>query len=260
MANTGHFLENPLTLQALPARSSAPPRASTPASPGSWRYHGVPRSRWPLVIGMVTALTLILGVGFGVPRQRRAPPPKGIDTSILVSLVMPDLRELEEPERVTDSRPEARFDSIVVPRQIDMPTVTTSMDFIQAVDFSTIIDKSSLKAADIAVPDNRRSLAELAANVFNLADLDRKPEVIFQPEMNYPSDLKRAGVEARVVVEFIVDETGATHDAVIVEASVAGFETAARNGVMRWRFRPGMKDGAKVRTRMRVPIEFKVEG
>ena len=53
---------------------------------------------------------------------------------------------------------------------------------------------------------------------------------------------------------------GATHDAVIVKASEAGFETAARKGVMRWRFRPGMKDGAKVRTRMRVPIEFKVEG
>jgi len=259
MANPGRVVGTPVTSQALPARSATPPTASIPSNPGSWRYQGVPRSRLPLAIGMITALTLILGVGFGVPRQRRAPPPKGIDTTILVSLVMPDLRELEAPERVTDSRPEARFDSIVVPRQIDMPTVTTSMDFVQAVDFSTIIDKSSLKAGEIVVPDNRRSLAEMAANVFNLADLDRKPEVIFQPEMNYPADLKRAGVEAQVVIEFIVDETGVTNDVVVVSSSSSAFEIPARNGVMRWRFRPGMKDGAKVKTRMRVPIEFKVE-
>jgi len=259
MATPGRVVGTPVTLEALPARSATPPTASIPANSGSWRYQGAPRSRWPLVIGMVTALTLILGVGFGLPKPRRAPPPKAIDTTILVSLVMPDLRELEEPERVTDSRPEARFDTIVAPRQIDVPTVTTSMDFVQAVDFSTIIDRSSLKAGEIVVPDNRRSLAEMAANVFNLADLDRKPEVLFQPAMNYPAELKRAGVEARVVVEFIVDDTGSTHDAVVIESSVPGFEIAARNGVMRWRFRPGMKDGAKVSTRMRVPIEFRVE-
>lgn len=212
------------------------------------------------MIGILTALALHGGVILGIRRSRPTPPPRSLDTAITVSLVMPNLKDLEEPEqRPSDERPETRFDTALIPRQMDMPTVTTAMDFVQPIDFSTIIDRSSLKAGDIVIPDSARNLASQMGTIFNLADLDRRPEIVLQPELNYPADLKRAGIEAMLIVEFIVDETGATRDPKVIEASMPGFEIAACNGILRWRFRPGMKSGGKVSSRMRVPIEFKVE-
>lgn len=258
MATTGQLFGSPVTFKAPVARPAA--ITPVPARESSVRYHGATRSRLPLIVGIITALALHSGVILGVRRSRPSAPPRNLDTAVTVSLVMPDLRELEEPEqRPTDDRPETRFEAVLTPRLMDVPTVTTSMDFVQPVDFTTIVDKSSLKAGEIVIPDSARDLASQMGTIFNLADLDRRPEIVFQPEMNYPSDLKRAGLGAHLIVEFIVDENGVTHDPVIIETSLPGFETAARNGILKWRFRPGMKSGAKVSSRMRVPIEFKVE-
>ena len=44
----------------------------------------------------------------------------------------------------------------------------------------------------------------------------------------------------------------------VVEASYPGFEDAAIMGVMRWQFRPGMKGGKRVSTRMLVPLIFRI--
>jgi protein TonB len=257
MATTGQLFGSPVTLGAPVARTAA----STPADrDSSVRYHGATRSRLPLVAGILTAVALPGIVLLGIRRSHPAAPPRNLDTAVTVSLVMPDLRELEEPEqRPTDDRPETHFEAITTPRLMDAPTVTTSMDFVQAVDFSTIVDKSSLKAGEIVIPDSAKNLASQMGTIFNLADLDRRPEIVLQPDFNYPSDLKRAGIGAHLIVEFIVDENGVTHDPVIIEASVPGFEISARNGILKWRFRPGMKSGAKVSSRMRVPIEFRVE-
>jgi hypothetical protein len=43
-----------------------------------------------------------------------------------------------------------------------------------------------------------------------------------------------------------------------VSATFPGFESASVAGVSRWQFRPGMKAGKKVNTRMRVPLIFRV--
>lgn len=258
MATTGHLFGSPVTLKAPVTPSAA--NTPIPSRESSVRYHGATRSRLPLIIGIITALTLHGVVILGIRRTRPSAPPRNLDTAVTVSLVMPDLRDLEEPEqRPADDRPETRFEAALTPRLMDMPTVTTSMDFVQPVDFTTIVDRSSLKAGEIVIPDSARNLASQMGTIFNLADLDRRPEIVFQPDMNYPSDLKRAGIGAHLIVEFIVDDTGVTHDPQIIETSMPGFEAAARNGISRWRFRPGMKNGAKVSSRMRVPIEFKVE-
>jgi hypothetical protein len=44
----------------------------------------------------------------------------------------------------------------------------------------------------------------------------------------------------------------------VIDATYPGFEDAAIVGVMRWQFRPGIKGGKRVATRMVVPIIFRV--
>jgi protein TonB len=70
--------------------------------------------------------------------------------------------------------------------------------------------------------------------------------------------LKRDGLTATVVVEFIVDVQGLVVNPAAIESSHHDFEVAALTGVQKWKFRPGVRAGRKVNTRMRVPIVFRV--
>jgi periplasmic protein TonB len=74
----------------------------------------------------------------------------------------------------------------------------------------------------------------------------------------FPRNLKNEVSRATVTVEFIVDPTGKVTFAKVTDASYPGFDDAAIVGVMRWQFRPGMKGGKRVSTRMIVPLIFRV--
>jgi protein TonB len=59
-----------------------------------------------------------------------------------------------------------------------------------------------------------------------------------------------------VLVEFMVDESGAVRDPRIIRSSDRVFEESAVRAVSRWRFEPGRRNGAIVRFKMAVPIVF----
>lgn len=183
------------------------------------------------------------------------------DTPV-IAITMPQLQDLEDPERTradTDEPPET---ATVVPMQADLPQVATSTDFVQKVDFNSLIERPDMSAAKVfAIPENidrganiRRSLGA----VFNLADLDRIPEALVRVSPIFPTQLKRDVLEATVRVQFIVDTNGQVVNAVAVESTHAGFNEAAVVGVSKWKFRPGWKAGRRVNTRMEVPIVFKI--
>ncbi|MES1167216.1 MAG: TonB family protein, partial [Pseudomonadota bacterium] len=95
-----------------------------------------------------------------------------------------------------------------------------------------------------------------APRVYDLKDLDRVPAATFQGRPKYPFELRRNGVTGSASIEFIVDPTGAVADAKAVKATEPEFGEEAVNAVKKWTFRPGMKGGTAVHTRMRVEIVF----
>ena len=152
--------------------------------------------------------------------------------------------------------------SIPVPMQADLPALARPTDFVQALDFSSLLERPDMKDAKISViPDHIRrgvDLREKIGNIFNIGDLDRPPEPIIQQAPLFPFNLKREAIQGRVRVEFVVDTEGRVHNPFVVESSHPGFEEAALVGVSRWKFRAGIKAGRKVNTRMQVPILFKI--
>jgi periplasmic protein TonB len=101
------------------------------------------------------------------------------------------------------------------------------------------------------------SLTDVGAPVYNLQDVDSKP----MPKghrvgLLYPFELKRAGIEGEAVIEFVVDVSGSVRDIRIVSASRPAFGQAAAEAVAKWRYKPGIKDGRPVNTRMRIPMSF----
>jgi TonB family protein len=76
----------------------------------------------------------------------------------------------------------------------------------------------------------------------------------------YPPAAERLQREGSVVVEALVDETGAVSEVNVVEPSVPGmgFEAAAIRQVRSRRYRPATKDGVPVRVRVRIRVNFEL--
>lgn len=228
------------------------------AEASSWRYAGAPRSRFPWTAAILASVGVHAFLLFGVGRPAPAKPRVVADNTITVSLVLPRVEDLEPVDTGLDERTEIKAELITAPRLMDVPTVVTANDFVQQLDFSSLVTKAELRPANVVIAGDLSQLVDKARVVFDIGDLDRPPEIVLQPELPYPSQLKQQGVTATLLVEFIVDAEGRPHDPVVLESSTTGFDDAVRSGILRWRFRPGMKNGGKVATRVRVPIEYKL--
>jgi protein TonB len=68
--------------------------------------------------------------------------------------------------------------------------------------------------------------------------------------------MRRSGLKGDVIVGFIVDSEGNVRDPYIVRSSNPGFDQAAIDAVLKWKFRPGKKGGANVATRVNQPLTF----
>lgn len=101
---------------------------------------------------------------------------------------------------------------------------------------------------------------QVPGDIFSALQLDHSPRVRAQLVPEYPLELRRAGVEGSVLVEFEVDPTGQVTTARVVRGSHREFEGAAIRAVLKWKFEPGRHQGRAVAFRMAVPIGFTLAG
>lgn len=253
------FTGYPLKFHLL---ASPAPKDPPAAGTGAWRYFCTQRSPWRLAAALLISAALHVGALLGVRSYREpAPPPRPLE-AIQLSIVIPKLEELEPAEALpADDAPPVDTASLV-PMQADLPTIARPNDFVQQIDFSTLVEKPDLTDAKVMViPESIRRGPRVADNfgkIFNIADLDRQPEAIVQPAPVVPAHLKRLGETATVRLEFIVDVDGRVVNPIVLDTTNPAFNDTALNGVLKWKFRPGVKTGRRVNSRMHVPIVFRV--
>jgi protein TonB len=93
--------------------------------------------------------------------------------------------------------------------------------------------------------------------------VEEMPEIIggiaaVQREIRYPVIASKAGVEGRVIVQFVVDEEGRVIYPVVVRGIGAGCDEEALRAVQTATFKPGRQRGKPVRVKMSLPITFKL--
>jgi protein TonB len=66
-------------------------------------------------------------------------------------------------------------------------------------------------------------------------------------------------MDGEAVIRFVVDVSGSVRDVEIVSANHPGFGKAAADAIAKWKFKPGIKNGRPVNTRMQVPISFNLD-
>lgn len=198
--------------------------------------------------------------------NRKVAPKAAVATEeeFAVQLVMPELKDLEEPELEPFEGDQEPVDAgVTVPMLADTPVqVDLSNAFLQEIDYSSLVPQHDLSAAKtLSIPTNIHrggKIGEGMGKVFDLKDLDRAPEPLVRIAPVVPVGMRQEGFKAEVVVGFVVDANGVVMGAHVIRSSDRNLEEAALIAMGKWKFRPGVKNGRRVNVRMMQPLLFRV--
>jgi len=156
----------------------------------------------------------------------------------------PILVNLDPPDPVpsdTDEIPQPR-PSVLPPKErdvpqapiIDVPTQLLQPDMPRDLDPTPGIS---------AIPNIPGPGITGGFKVIDNSLLEQKPSPRSQMPPQYPFEMRNAGIEGEVAVEFIVDMNGNVRNPFVIRSTHREFEDAALQAISKWRFRPGRKDG-----------------
>lgn len=94
--------------------------------------------------------------------------------------------------------------------------------------------------------------------------VEQMPELIggwakLQSRVKYPEMARKAGVEGKVFVQFVVDEKGNPTNITVTRSVGAGLDQEAIRVIRETKFTPGKQRGKAVKVRMSLPITFKLQ-
>ena len=208
------------------------------------------KAKYPLFaqVGTIIALLILIGAfKFNIQND---------DT---FEIVMPEqelvqMEEIQQTQQVEKPPPPPK-----PPVPVEVPDDEILEDDDLDLDASLDIDEP---LADLPPPpppaDDEPEEPEIFVIVENMPELIGGLEGL-QKKINYPPFAKKAGVEGRVFVQFVVDEQGNVRDAVVLRGIGAGCDEEALRAVNEAKFKPGKQRGKPVRVKMSLPITFKLK-
>jgi TonB family protein len=81
-----------------------------------------------------------------------------------------------------------------------------------------------------------------------------------QSRIRYPELAKKAGVEGRVYLQFVVDQEGNVRDPQVTRGIGAGADEEALRALQTMKFVPGVQRGERVNVKMSLPVTFRLNG
>ena len=184
-----------------------------------------------------------------------------------------------QPEPKTYAAPdpqiEAPFTEIPITEQPPKPPPPPRPRIVQIVPDDTILDEEPL-AIDVPFDINTPLILGKPPAIYfsNHKDdleepdtfvvVEQMPQLIgglgaLQKKIKYPEMARKAGVEGRVVLQFVVDENGRVSSPVVLRSVGAGCDEEALRVLRQTRFTPGKQRGKAVKVKMSLPITFKLK-
>lgn len=209
------------------------------------------RKRYPIYIqiGMIATLVLLIAA-FRVEWQ-----PGSEFQAVEQEQEIVQMEEIQQTQQIEQPPPPPP-----PPIPVEVPN-----DQILEDDFLLDLDASLDLDAPISTPPPPPPPAEEEVveepEIFVI--VEDMPELIgglaaIQSNIRYPEIARKAGVEGRVFVQFVVDEQGNVVDPVVTRGLGAGLDEEAIRAVSQAQFTPGKQRGAPVRVRMSLPITFRL--
>ena len=111
-------------------------------------------------------------------------------------------------------------------------------------------------------PENESGDENQEPEIFMAVEQMPKPiggqEAIYS-KIQYPEMARKAGVEGRVVVNFVVNEKGEVVNPKVVSGLGAGCDEEALDAIRSTEFKPGKQRGKPVKVRMSQAIQFRLD-
>lgn len=95
--------------------------------------------------------------------------------------------------------------------------------------------------------------------IFSHGTADRNAQMIGSIEVEYPAQARRAQIEGRVVLQFVVDESGRPQDIQVLQSPHDLLSRAAVQALQKKRFKPAKQNGQPVKMRMSQPVTFRLD-
>jgi TonB family protein len=84
------------------------------------------------------------------------------------------------------------------------------------------------------------------------------PTLIYKVEPEYSEEARKAKYQGTVILYVEINERGLPQNPRVIRAVGLGLDEKAIEAVMKWRFRPGMKDGKPVTVAAQVEVNFRL--
>jgi protein TonB len=209
------------------------------------------RRRYPLFIeiGMILTLALLI-VAFRLDLRTN----DNFDVTMTEQEVV-QMEEILQTQQVEKPPPPPR-----PPVPVEVPNDELLDDDDLDLDMSLDLDAP---LADLPPPPPpKEDEPEPEPEIFVI--VEQMPDLIgglgeLQSKIKYPEIAKKAGVEGRVIVQFVVNEQGNVEDPVVVRGIGAGCDEEAIRAVRDAKFKPGKQRGKNVKVKMSLPITFKLK-
>lgn len=168
-------------------------------------------------------------------------------------------QETIEMEEVVQTEQQAK------PPPPPRPPVPVEVPNDEIIDDSDLNLDASLDldmALDLPPPPPAAKKVEEEPEIFLVVEQD--PELIgglegLQRSIRYPEIARKAGIEGRVFVQFVVDEKGNVIDPVVTRGIGGGCDEAALDAVRKAKFKPGKQRGRAVKVQYSLPVTFRLQ-
>lgn len=198
-----------------------------------------------LQVGLIAALLFMIGlVRINLYSEPPAPPPIEIQEEVV-------MEEVQITKQVETPPPPPR-----PPVPVEVPNDEIIDDDIVDLDLEFDLDgPMDLPPPPPPQDDEEEDFFVVVENMpvlqGGLGELQRK--------VKYPEMARRAGIEGRVTVQFIVNENGQVENPRVIRGIGGGCDEAALEAVKQAKFTPGMQRGRPVRVQYSLPIVFRLQ-
>jgi protein TonB len=207
------------------------------------------RKQYPIYVqvGMVVALLLLI-LAFRVDLQQESDFQVVMEEQEVVQM-----EEIQQTEQETKPPPPPR-----PPVPVEVPNDEIVEDEAVNLDASLDLNESLETSAPPPSPEEEE---EEEQEVFVV--VEDRPELIggmaaLQKAVEYPEFAKKAGIEGRVFVQFVVDEQGNVQNPQVTRGVHKLLDQAAVEAVKEMKFKPGKQRGKAVKVQMSLPVTFRL--
>lgn len=206
------------------------------------------QKRYPIYVevGMIITLLLLI-LAFRVEWNRESDFQVVMEEQEVVQM-----EEIQQTQQETQPPPPPR-----PPVPVEVPNDEIIEDEPLNLDASLDLDEALETSAPPPEPEEEEEEREIFVVV------EERPQLIggmaaLQEDVEYPEFAKKAGIEGRVFVQFVVDEQGNVQNPQVTRGVHKLLDQAALDAVQQQQFEPGKQRGQAVKVQMSLPVTFRL--